>query len=173
VAVNGVCLTVSELLQPDIAAFDLSGETLSVTNLGLLHDGDPVNLERPLQATEENGGHAVSGHVIGTLPIEVLDDRDDNLRVWLQCPPRWLKFIFHKGFVALDGVSLTVSTVELQQGRFAVNIIPETRARTTFGYKCAGDLVNLEIDSQIQAVVETVERFLESREGRQRLGFEH
>lgn len=160
IAVNGVCLTVASCSKPDVVGFDISGETLQTTNLKHLQIGDLVNLERPVLMNAENGGHNVSGHVIGTIKISQYDAQEDNLRVRFACPPKWLKYIFHKGFVALDGASLTVSTVDFKHHTFTVDLIPETRAHTSFGYKREADWVNLEIDSQTQVLVDTTERFL-------------
>ncbi len=158
IAVNGVCVTVANLTVPDTVHLDLIAETLRVSNLGELHPGDLVNVERSMRVGDEQGGHDVSGHVSAMVRVVAREQRGGNLRLHLGCPKLWMKYIFHKGFVALDGASLTISSVDVRRGRFSVDLIPETRARTTLGFRCEGDHVNLEVDSRTQTIVETIER---------------
>lgn len=161
VAVNGVCLTATKISeQTQAISFDLIAETLDLTNLSELQTGDKVNIERSMRLTDEIGGHLVSGHVFGTVQLAEAAAASQNQRCWLECRSEWLFYIFHKGFVALDGASLTVSEVDRAGARFAVDLIPETRARTTLGQSRAGDLINFEPDSKTQTIVETLERLL-------------
>ena len=143
VACSGACLTVVEK-GADWFAVQASAETLARTTLGAWRVGTPVNLERALKAGDELGGHLVSGHVDGV--AEILDRREegDSLRFTIAAPAAYAPAIAPKGSVALDGVSLTVNTVD--GSRFGVNIIPHTQSETSFGRARAGDRVNFEID---------------------------
>lgn len=168
VAVNGTCLTVAR--QDDAGVgFDVISETLDRTNIGALEVGDRVNVERSATFADEIGGHRVSGHVSGL--AEVLEARrsENNQVVRLAVASDWGRFVFHKGFVALDGASLTISALDRGEGWLEVSLIPETLARTTFGFRTVGDAINVEVDSETVAVVETVERVLADPEWRQRL----
>lgn len=168
VAVNGTCLTVARQDEQGVG-FDVISETLDRTNIGALALGDRVNVERSATFADEIGGHRVSGHVSGQ--AEVLEvRRSENNQVWrLAVAPDWGRFLFHKGFVALDGASLTISALDREAGWLEVSLIPETLARTTFGFRGVGDAVNVEVDAETVAVVETVERVLADPEWRQRL----
>lgn len=143
IACNGICLTVTEK-NPGRFAAQASQETVSKTTLGNWKSGDRINLERPLRAGDELGGHIVSGHVDGVATILSITPENESLRFTFDVPKPLARFIAPKGSVALDGVSLTVNEVE--QSRFGVNIIPHTRAVTSFGFYRAGSHVNLEID---------------------------
>ena len=165
VAVNGTCLTVTRVEQ-GAAWFDVITETLRVTNLGDLHEGDLVNVERSFQVGDEVGGHIVSGHVTAT--AELLERRvagNDHVLTFALAAP-WMKYVFHKGFIALDGASLTVSAVDRALGRFSVSLIPETLARTTLGHIAQGARINVEVDAQTMTTVETVERLFEDEQWR-------
>ena len=136
-------------------------ETLRTTNLGSLSEGDRVNVERSFQVGDEVGGHIVSGHI--TTTAAVVERRvvgHDHVMVF-DLPEQWMKFVFHKVFIALDGASLTVSSVDRASNRFAVSLIPETLQRTTLGRLGEGDLVNVEVDAQTLTTVETVERLFD------------
>ena len=167
VAVNGTCLTVTQIDGQEVA-FDVIQETLDHTNLGLIEVGTRVNVERSLQFGDEIGGHVLSGHVSSKVQVSALQ-QDENMRV-LRCsvPIQWMKYLLHKGFVALDGASLTIASVDTQSNEFAVALIPETIARTSLGAIEEGDWLNLEIDKQTQAVVDTTERLLDSAAWRER-----
>lgn len=162
VALDGTCLTVAAI-DGDRATFEVMGETLARTTLGRLAPGHSVNVERALRSGEEVGGHAVSGHVDGTAEIIAVDKPANNHIITVRCDKSWMKYIFPKGFIALDGCSLTVAGVNRSEGTFTVHLIPETLRITTFGFRTSGDHVNLEIDRQTQAIVDTVERVLEHR----------
>ena len=160
VAVNGVCLTVTGV-DGSLASFDVIQETLERTTLAALAVGDLVNIERSLRMGDEIGGHIVSGHVMGKGSILSVVAEGDRSILTIGVPADWLDYILEKGFIALDGASLTV--VSPQSDRFSVHLIPETRQRTTLGRKQVGDWVNVEIDAQTQAIVSTVQRYLASR----------
>lgn len=161
VAVNGVCLTVTSV-EGAIARFDVIQETLDRSNLGSLEPGSRVNVERSFRVGDEIGGHLVSGHVTGTAIVERIDQADNLRTVHLKAPAELGKYLFLKGFVALDGASLTISHCDSAAG-IGVSLIPETIARTTLGFVAVGDAVNIEIDAQTQAVVETTERVMAER----------
>ena len=159
---NGCCLTVTEV-QGDLVSFDLMKETLRLTNLGDLNVGDQVNLERAARFNDEIGGHLMSGHIICTAEVAKILTSENNRQIWFRMPHEDLmKYVLHKGFIGIDGISLTVG--EVTKTRFCVHLIPETLQRTTLGAKRLGDRINIEIDPQTQAIVDTVERVLESRE---------
>ena len=161
VANNGVCLTVTEI-NDDLVSFDLMQETLRITNLGALKVGDWVNIERAMQMGAEIGGHILSGHVYCTATIFNIIASENNRQIWFELPnTEVMKYILTKGFVAVDGISLTVG--EVRGNQFCVNLIPETLQRTLMGQRNLGDRVNIEIDSQTQAIVDTVERYLANR----------
>lgn len=166
VALNGTCLTVTDI-STDVASFDVIKETLVTTNLGALGTGDCVNVERSMRMGDEIGGHIVSGHVTAT--AELVEQRvDGNDRVLtFSLAPAWLKYIFHKGFISLDGASLTVSSLNRNACQFCVSLIPETIKRTTLGHLDLGALVNVEVDSQTMSIVDTVEQVLEDPQRRQ------
>nr|WP_314265369.1 riboflavin synthase subunit alpha [uncultured Moellerella sp.] len=162
VAHNGCCLTVTKI-EGDKISFDLVKETLRLTNLGNLTVGAAVNIERAAKYGDEIGGHIVSGHVITTAEIAKIFTSENNHQIWFSIYNKALmKYILHKGFVAIDGISLTIGDVI--NNRFCVHLIPETLERTTLGQKRLGDTVNIEIDPQTQAIVETVERVLAQKQ---------
>lgn len=162
VAHNGVCLTVTTI-KDNLVSFDLMQETLKITNLGELKTGDFVNIERAMQMGTEIGGHILSGHVYCTADIVELLPSENNLQIWFQLPNKtMMKYVLTKGFIAVDGISLTIG--EVREQSFCVNLIPETIHRTLIGKKEVGEKVNIEIDPQTQAIVDTVERYLAQKE---------
>jgi len=162
VAHNGCCLTVTKM-EGDLVSFDLMKETLRITNLGDVTVGSVVNLERAAKFSDEIGGHLMSGHIICTAEIVKILTSENNRQIWFKMPnPELMKYVLHKGFIGIDGISLTIG--EVTKSRFCVHLIPETLQRTTLGVKRLGDKVNIEIDPQTQAVVDTVERVLASRD---------
>ncbi|MBV4366538.1 riboflavin synthase subunit alpha [Erwinia phyllosphaerae] len=159
---NGCCLTVTEI-NGDKISFDLVKETLRITNLGELKVGDVVNVERAAKFSDEIGGHLMSGHIMTTAEICKIITSENNREIWFKPQDaEQMKYILHKGFIGIDGISLTVG--EVTKSKFCVHLIPETLARTTLGGKRLGDRVNIEIDPHTQAIVETVERVLAQRE---------
>lgn len=162
VAHNGCCLTVTKV-EGDLVSFDLMKETLRITNLGDVTIGSVVNLERAAKFNDEIGGHLMSGHIICTAEIVKILTSENNRQIWFKMPnSELMKYVLHKGFIGIDGISLTIG--EVTKSRFCVHLIPETLQRTTLGVKRLGDKVNIEIDPQTQAVVDTVERVLASRD---------
>jgi riboflavin synthase len=171
VAVNGTCLTVGRRranpkVTGTVTGFDVIKESLALTNLGTLIPGSRVNVERSLKFGDEIGGHILSGHIATTVVVDHLETSPNERVLWFACEPHWLKYLNHKGFVALDGASLTISGIDREAGLFSVSLIPETLARTTLGTHEVGAPVNLEVEAQTQTIVETVERLLGDEEWR-------
>ena len=149
IAVNGVCLTVTDFSEGSVN-FDVIEETLKVTNLSYFTEGDLVNMERSLKFGDEVGGHILSGHVSCTCEaIKYEGDKETEIRV--SVPKEWRKFIFKKGYVALNGVSLTVGKVE--GNYFSVYLIPETLEVTNLGINSKNLMLNLEVDQNTVAIV--------------------
>lgn len=143
IAVNGVCLTVTNITADSFRA-DVMNETLSRSSLGTLRQGGYVNLERAMSANGRFGGHIVSGHIDGTGTIA--DIKKDGIAVWytITSSPEILRYIVEKGSVAIDGISLTVADVS--DTDFKISVIPHTAAQTVLGFKKSGDIVNIEND---------------------------
>lgn len=158
VAVNGVCLTVTEF-DADSFRVDLSPETLRRTNLGLLREGDLVNLERPVALGGRLGGHIVQGHVDTTVVVGEVRPEGNSLMVEFKAPGPIMRYVVEKGFVAVDGVSLTV--VWVSDDRFAVTLIPHTQKAVTLGRARPGYVANLEVD----ILAKYVERLLKGEGG--------
>ncbi|AIX51022.1 MULTISPECIES: riboflavin synthase [Pantoea] len=162
VAHNGCCLTVTAI-EEDRVSFDLIKETLRITNLGALQVGDRVNIERAAKFSDEIGGHLMSGHIMTTAEICKIIQSENNREVWFRLQDaEQIKYILRKGYIGIDGISLTVGDVT--KTKFCVHLIPETLERTTLGSKKLGHKVNIEIDPQTQAIVDTVERVMAQRE---------
>lgn len=159
VAISGVCLTVVSI-EGSLVGFDIMGETLDKTSLGFLQVGDQVNVERSAKMGDEVGGHIMSGHVTGITAIRAIDTPTNNHILTLACDANWMPYLLPKGFVGLDGCSLTI--VDVGPDWFTVHLIPETLTRTTFGQRAVGDPVNLEIDAMTRATVDTVKRYLKA-----------
>jgi riboflavin synthase len=155
VAINGVCLTV---VRADAESFSVQAgpETLRLTNLGMLKAGDKVNLERALRLGDRLGGHLVQGHVDGVGMIERRDRQAEWETVWFTTAPELTRQMIRKGSIALDGISLTL--VDVENGRFSVALIPHTLAVTTLGIKVPGASVNLEIDMFAKYVFRCIEQ---------------
>jgi riboflavin synthase len=150
ICVQGCCLTALDVAGKTFAA-DVSRETLSLTTLGELAEGSPVNLEPSLRAGDPLGGHLVSGHVDGVAQITAISGDARSQRITIAVPQALARYIARKGSVAVDGVSLTINEVE--DRTFGVNIIPHTQAVTTLGRLQVGARVNIEVD-QIARYVE-------------------
>jgi riboflavin synthase len=159
VAVDGVCLTVVEQIEK-IVYFDVIPETLSRTTLSKKSVGSKVNLERSLKLGDELGGHMLSGHIMGMGSIELVDSQPGNTDLKVSVNNQIIKYINPKGYVAVDGISLTIGDVS--ENSFMLHLIPETLRLTTIGDKQVGELVNIEIDSMTQTIVSTVERIMEA-----------
>ncbi|OTP60679.1 riboflavin synthase, partial [Klebsiella pneumoniae] len=134
-----------------------------ITNLGDIQVGDEVNVERAAKFSDEIGGHLMSSPIMTPAEIVKILPSENNRQIWFKVQdPTLMKYILYKGFIGIDGISLTVG--EVTATRFCVHLIPETLQRTTLGAKKLGDRVNIEIDPQTQAVVDTVERVLAAKE---------
>ncbi len=168
VAVNGVCLTVSEVSE-NKTSFDIIAETLERSNLSAIAVGDKVNIERSFKVGDEIGGHILSGHVAGVVTVVDRVEQQKNRTLTCAVPGEFMPFLMHKGFVALNGASLTISALDREHKTLSVSLIPETLSRTTFGYANSGDKINIEIDAQTQAIVETVRNLMTDRQWREAL----
>ncbi|QCI16946.1 riboflavin synthase subunit alpha [Buchnera aphidicola (Aphis helianthi)] len=156
---NGCCLTVKKINRFDIT-FDIMQITLQHTNLGYLDIGDYINIERSVKYGDEIGGHIVSGHIMNTAEISKILKLDNNYIIWFKINNiSLLKYLFYKGFICIDGISLTI--VNIVKNEFCVSIIPETLSSTIIGHKKIGELVNIEIDLYTQITVDTTERLLQ------------
>ena len=153
VAIDGVCMTVVSS-QEGRVQFEAIPETLERTTMGLLKQGSRVNIERSLRMGDELGGHILSGHVMSTSRILQRTEKGEGIDLLIDNQADTKPYILEKGYVAVDGMSLTVG--EVQTEGFNLHIIPETLRVTTIGEKSVGDLVNVEIDSRTQAVVDTI-----------------
>ncbi|QYJ87796.1 riboflavin synthase subunit alpha [Shewanella mesophila] len=160
VANNGVCLTVTKIAD-DRVFFDVMEETLSVTNLGQIKVGSSINIERSLTFGSEIGGHILSGHIHAQATVASVSDTDSHFDLSLTVEPKWMSYILYKGFVGVNGCSLTVG--EVSDIGFKLHLIPETLSLTNLSECKIGDTLNIEIDSQTQAIVDTVERVLAKR----------
>ncbi|MCW8332984.1 riboflavin synthase subunit alpha [Vibrio paucivorans] len=161
VAHNGCCLTVTKI-DGELISFDLMQATLKLTNLGELKEGGAVNIERAAKFGDEIGGHSMSGHISLQAQVSDVIDTPNNRTIWFTLPMDAMKYVLAKGYIGLDGCSLTIGEVE--QNRFSVHLIPETLERTLFGHRKVGDHINVEFDPQTQAIVDTVERVLAAKQ---------
>ena len=161
VSIDGVCLTAVAVNGPRVS-FDAIEETCRITTLGELTRERRVSVERSAKLGDELGGHDVFGHVVGTGRVLAHEMHGAALDLTIEVPASWMKYILHKGFIALDGSSLTVDAVSAA-GSFKVHLIPETLRVTNFASKRAGDRVNVELDARTVAIVDTVERVLAER----------
>ena len=160
VAVNGVCLTVKKGTT-DLLEFDVIAETLEKTNFKLLSKGNKVNLERSMKANTEIGGHLVSGHIHGVGVIKSIDDRGKTKDLRIQPPASLMEYLFYKGYVGLNGCSLTIGKVF--KSSFNIHLIPETIKVTNFQKMKKGDLINIEIDQTTINTVETIKKIMLER----------
>jgi riboflavin synthase len=164
VAVNGVCLTVTSIDNKTFKV-DVMPETFKRSTLGALRTGDSVNLERALTLSGRLGGHLVEGHVDATGRIESIERQGESELVTVASPPEVMRYVVEKGFIAVDGLSLTVA--ERSDLGFKVSLVKFTMAHTTMGQKKVGDRVNLEVD----IIAKYVENFVSRRETRLTEGF--
>lgn len=155
VAINGTCLTVTRQENATLY-FDAMQETLGLTTLSELKPGMEVNFERAARIGDEIGGHLLSGHIHTTADLVDIVHSKNNVSLWFEVPGTWARYIFPKGYIAINGASLTIGDV--LENRFNVHLIPETLRATTFGKAITGDKVNIEIDSQTQTIVDTLAR---------------
>ena len=160
VSVNGVCLTVKKG-KTDILEFDVIEETLQKTNLKDISKSSKVNLERSMTAKTEIGGHLVSGHIHGTGKVLKVINRQATKDLQIKIPIILREYFFYKGYVALNGCSLTIGKV--LKTSFYIHLIPETVSVTTFKDIKKGDLINIEIEQATINTVETVKRVMSER----------
>ena len=157
VAINGVCLTATEM-DGSRVFFDVIQETLERTNLGRLAAGDEVNVERSLKMGDELGGHLLSGHIMGTGEITARTEVGEGVDMTVSAPSSMMNYIHEKGYIGLNGASLTIG--EVVEHQFNIHLIPETLRLTTFASIQEGDVINIEIDAMTQTIVATVERIM-------------
>ena len=157
VAIDGVCLTATSI-NNELVTFDVIPETMERTTLGERVVDDEVNIERSLRYGDEVGGHLLSGHIIGRGLVTYSESVGEGAQLKIKAPPSIQKYIQTKGYIGIDGISLTLG--EVNENEFDLHIIPETLRLTTLGSKQAGDAVNIEIDSTTMMIVETVERLI-------------
>ena len=159
VAVNGTCLTVTAFTA-DTATFDISHRTSEITTLKDLSINDRVNVERSHRAGDENGGHALYGHVETTAHIAAWEPKGETVTAVFQVDQPTFAYLFKKGFVGLHGCSLTIDSLDEATHSFTVNLIPQTLALTNLSSLQSGDKVNLEIDQTTRTLVDTLQRTL-------------
>jgi riboflavin synthase len=160
VSVDGVCLSVVTI-DADLIAFDAIHATLARTNLGERLVGDVVNLERSARQGDENGGHAMYGHVSDTARISSIQLDGPHAHIELYIREPWARYIFPRGFLSINGASLTLAEADGDRGYCRVNLIPETvRVTGLFQYR-VGDKLNIEVEQQTQVLVDVIERVLE------------
>jgi len=169
VACDGVCLTVTALHEgAERADFDVMQQSLALTSLAGLQQGSRLNVERAARDGAEIGGHPLSGHVDFMGEIAEIRRPENNHVLRVAVPARWMRYIFAKGYIAINGASLTVAEAHREPGQpgwFEVWLIPETLRMTTFGEKGVGSGLNIEIERQTQVFVDTVRDAIEERLG--------
>ena len=159
VSVDGVCLTAVHIEDRSVS-FDVMQESLDRTTLNALTIGSKVNVERSARFGDEIGGHVLSGHVDCVAEVVAVERPENNYNITFRLPQRYLPYVFEKGYIAINGTSLTVARADRGAHTFAVSLIPETLRITTFAQLSVGARVNIEIDRQTQAIVDTVRAFL-------------
>ena len=162
VAVNGCCLTVVGFDATSIA-FDVIDESLRLTNLGALTVGAEVNLERAARFGDEIGGHPLSGHIHTCATLAAVQRDQDNVAMKLEVDEAWIPYVISKGYIAINGCSLTIGVVE--GNTFWLHLIPETLRVTNLESYEIGSALNVEIDHQTQVIVDTVDSYMKRRDG--------
>jgi len=162
VSVDGVCLSVVTI-DGDLLSFDAIHATLARTNLGDRRVDEVVNLERSAKMGDENGGHAMYGHVSDTARITSIQLDGPNAHIELSVPDPWRRYIFPRGFLSINGCSLTLAEADAERGTCRVNLIPETIRVTSFFQYKQGDRLNIEVEQQTQVMVDVIERVLERK----------
>ena len=160
ISVNGVCLTVKDS-NPEMLRFDLVEETIKRTNFQIIKAGDNVNLERSLKIGDEIGGHLVSGHIHGTSKVISMDIRDESWDVEFSVEPFMHDYILHKGYVAINGCSLTVGEVSSESSM--IHLIPETLSITNLFQLQQNSIVNVELDQNTVVIADTVKKYLDGK----------
>ena len=168
VAVDGTCLTVTALHGTDVADFDVMQQSLALTTLAGLREGGRINVERAARDGAEIGGHPLSGHIDFMARVAQIRRPENNCVLRFEVPAPWMRYVFAKGYIAINGASLTVAEAQRERdgsGWFEVWLIPETLRMTTFADKAEGDAVNLEIERSTQVFVDTVRSAIDERLG--------
>ena len=167
VACDGTCLTVTSRPDEDTATFDVMQQSLHLTTLGGFAVGSRLNVERAARDGAEIGGHPLSGHVDFQARLGSVRQPENNHVLRIEVPAPWMRYVFPKGYIAVNGASLTIAEAhrEGDAGWFEVWLIPETLRMTTFADKRPGDALNIEIERQTQVVVDTVRATIEERLG--------
>jgi riboflavin synthase len=168
VAVDGVCLTATELHGADAARFDVMQQSLALTTLGELTEGSGVNAERAAKDGAEIGGHPLSGHIDFKATVAEIRRPENNHVLRIAAPAPWMRYVFAKGYIAVNGASLTVAEARRERdgsGWFEVWLIPETLRMTTFADKPVGATLNIEIERSTQVFVDTVRDAIDERLG--------
>ena len=168
VAVDGVCLTVTALQGDHAACFDVMQQSLALTTLGSLHQGSTINVERAARDGAEIGGHPLSGHIDFKATVASVRTPDNNRVLRFAVPAPWMRYVFAKGYIAINGASLTVAEARRERdgsGWFEVWLIPETLRMTTFVDKLEGAELNIEIERATQVFVDTVRDAIDERLG--------
>ena len=165
VSLDGVCLTVTEFISENIVKFDVILQSLRVTTLGGYVSDELVNVERAAKDGAEIGGHPLSGHVDFRAKVGDVEKIEGNCKIRFYFSEEWGKYLFPKGYIAINGCSLTLSDVNKKSGYFEIWLIPETHRMTTFSDKKVGDWVNIEIERGTQVVVDTIIDTLEQKLG--------
>jgi len=168
VACDGTCLTVTALHGADQADFDVMQQSLALTTLHGLREGSRINVERAARDGAEIGGHPLSGHVDFMARVQQVRRPENNHVLRIGVPAPWMRYVFAKGYIAVNGASLTVAEAQRQadgSGWFEVWLIPETLRMTTFGDKAEGDALNIEIERSTQVFVDTVRAAIDERLG--------
>lgn len=165
VSCDGVCLTVTRLQGDGAAEFDVMQQSLNLTTLGVFAQEGLLNVERAAKDGAEIGGHPLSGHIDFKAVLAGIRTPENNRVLRIAVPPEWMRYIFAKGYIAINGASLTVSDVNKTENWFEVWLIPETLRMTTFGDKQVGAGLNIEIERQTQVIVDTVRAAVEERLG--------
>ncbi|MBP6764099.1 MAG: riboflavin synthase subunit alpha [Rubrivivax sp.] len=168
VAVDGVCLTVTRLREDDAADFDVMQQSLALTTLGELAVGSRINVERAARDGAEIGGHPLSGHIDFKATVQAIQQPQNNHVLRIDVPAPWMRYVFPKGYIAVNGASLTVAEAQRLPGGagwFEVWLIPETLRATTFAEKPVGAALNVEIERGTQVFVDTVREAIDERLG--------
>lgn len=165
VACDGVCLTVTARPTPGQAGFDVMAQTLALTTLGALTEGGRLNVERAAKEGAEVGGHVLSGHVDCRATVLEVRTPENNRVLRIGVPASHRRYVFAKGYIAVNGASLTIAEADRGAGWFEVWLIPETLRMTTFGDKQVGDALNLEVERGTVVIVDTVRELLDERLG--------
>ena len=168
VSVDGVCLTVTALRGGDAADFDVMQQSLALTTLADLREGSRINVERAARDDAEIGGHPLSGHIDFQARVAQIRRPENNCVLRIAVPAPWMRYVFAKGYIAVNGASLTVAEAQRESGGagwFEVWLIPETLRMTTFGDKAEGAAINIEIERSTQVFVDTVRDAIDERLG--------